>query len=100
MGVGKQKSTLRQFVDIGRSDLWVTVQHADPIVEIVDRYKKKIGGDVRSLRHGQWTHQAEISTQEISVRNEHMPTTYHKYSHRTTTSFLVATLPLLIKLTK
>ena len=43
MGIGKQSSPCRQFVQIGRFDLWMATQATDPIIQIINGQKQNIG---------------------------------------------------------
>lgn len=42
MGIGKQSAPLRQGIDIGRLHLWMAIQAAHPVIQIVDRDEENI----------------------------------------------------------
>ena len=43
MGIGKQGSPRRQFIQIGRFDLRMATQATDPIIQIINGKKQNIG---------------------------------------------------------
>ena len=51
MGIGKQGSPRRQFIQIGRFDLRMATQASDPIIQIINGKKQNIG---LGRSFGQW----------------------------------------------
>jgi hypothetical protein len=51
MGIGKQGSPRRQFIQIGRFDLRMATQASDPIIQIINGKKQNVG---LGRSFGQW----------------------------------------------
>ena len=51
MGIGKQGSPRRQFIQIGSFDLRMATQASDPIIQIINGKKQNIG---LGRSFGQW----------------------------------------------